>query len=1643
MMSTCWLSFFGECARPKMNVLEVGRRNSVILGVNATLYSVTGDISEGELYFPEGRFCHQDDSCAADYCYPGCDFSSPAACAAFSAAPAGGCPCDYELWCTNQLDAYDTIVIDDSEYSGPYVVENGVRNYHRFYVGEQCQGFQIQVEVYSGAVRLGISFSNPTPAPFDVPVHNAFNFFSPLQNLPHYFSETDASIHTAATQNASYTVMFETEVNYNVCPSSVHFAHGTFAIGVDSLRQASNYSVRILSIPMTPGTTPQPAIVASNSLDQIPLTLGSPQTVLFNNTLLLSSASFVIKVTECTPFLLQAELVDPGLAVFMVIGDTPNPAEDDGLVNNFLLTQESNRIISACPASGHSSKNVYIQVLGFFFISDDIDFEVGRVVISAIPLAMLPADQQEFTALAARPNSQTTATKMKGIARIECVDPDTQQERIFDCQPGASLFFDTSCQGFFPSLATFLFGVFRPIPDVLYYFDTHKFDLLFADDPQPPLDGRFQVLVLFELMDKYQRTTPFPKSFDYLRNQCSLVLPDISPVMTLNGSLMEGTINYRQIVNAPSELGSCDSDDWEAFSSFLDGISATVKSQTGIEGYAARYLYDISTLSRSWVNCAAFLNSFLVSSTVSLSYSQTTLCLNDPLDPCCTRELSWTECCHNRDFHVVTDAFTSVNDSTTESCLLPPCTQALLQDFASLQISTKAENQCSVILPNFDTTIQKNNEFYQNCFQQYFLPQPCLSTADCMADVFYCNVVDRVCVPYSLDQLRISFFECLDSLIEPAFRLNFESVLQRKLNSPKTVSLVELLENTTTIEDCTSSSTVASPFSRQFNTVPIIPSCQECQVTCPNTLCNTTLACSGAPTRIGLCSYTWMLASPPDRYNKCLSTSRCNWDPTIQDSQACTNPNSPSHSGNSFCGVCADANICLELPGLTEAQCNQTVFCLLADGSYRTDLSWQACQNLNSCTVDCNGQPSCQNNNAQSCQLAGVCTSSDLSTIKERTVTNASGFCIFNMSSFNYFDCASSLYSFQWFPSAYGCVAISECSELGCEPNFLTESSCTSAGGQWLELNPDRIHCLQSEACIEDSLSPLFTPKDDAECRACSGHRKLVNTWSTGQWLPSQPYQPVWTPRQLVPSYQWTRTVDFVSLEHSLIAANYESLSPNLLADLQCRYLQQQRSIDRVVCSCLSNRSSSQCFREGQQSDQVVTICKAAPFVYLSPPVYVATTENSFPSSDPVSTCCSLALSTSNIRSYQSNTDPPITTFSELNRQRVTSLEYVVNHDLAHVGQGIGDSVTLEFTDGRCVRSLYLCLSQKPTISLNLAKYPIPDFGTPLPSDPTKIIPLELPIILSESGQLCAQVELRSRVQTFIPIIRQRSWAAAPNSAYTPGQQALFYTVASLYVIPALLALSEIGYILYVSHAFSFRQSNNIIFIFFFFQCGIRSVYFYLSASGVFDNSISVAEYVLVELPTFLYLASIILITFNFSFLLLRRRSPQIQKYFWPSFISAMLLLSLFFVTVIIIFQVLVIDYTPSSNSNNICSAILGTTDTTQTSTARIIRLVYQSIVAFIALSIFVTLTTAGFLVFRKAHAQGYGGEKLLRLVGISSAAILADSLAFIIYYAVGSPSPYFVIVLIFTEIIPISLLIYLLHSPPVPADSKARRSRS
>ena len=387
----------------------------------------------------------------------------------------------------------------------------------------------------------------------------------------------------------------------------------------------------------------------------------------------------------------------------------------------------------------------------------------------------------------------------------------------------------------------------------------------------------------------------------------------------------------------------------------------------------------------------------------------------------------------------------------------------------------------------------------------------------------------------------------------------------------------------------------------------------------------------------------------------------------------------------------------------------------------------------------------------------------------------------------------------------------------------------------------------------------------------------------------------------------------------------------------------------------------------------------------------------------------------------------------------------VFNKRNALVGQTLSDGLELGFTVASTkalLKQIEVCFYLSLTISED-PSFPEYDFG--YFSDAYRVIPLGLEVTLafpdSSAAVLCGNVHLSDfAVPRLVPIKRILDWTTPGSDLLNSGETICLYIVASLFAVLTTAVFLVCSFLAF-EKTFSLSKPKNYLWLTFFCQCIIRAIYFYLIASGVLGNPErdQLVDFWMIELPIILYLISNMLIALSF-FFLRRLQNTHGESSGRVQFLFTSMLCTFFLVMVFISF-LLAFNYlvvAPAEISGSLFCPTLKDTS----STARTIRIVYVSLILFIAGIIAAIELFMGLSVYNGIR-EVYGARRILHLSLTSSIGILSDSLAFLIYYIVNSPTPYFSIVLIFTEVLPISVLVYILSYQRMKTRLTARESQN
>ena len=346
----------------------------------------------------------------------------------------------------------------------------------------------------------------------------------------------------------------------------------------------------------------------------------------------------------------------------------------------------------------------------------------------------------------------------------------------------------------------------------------------------------------------------------------------------------------------------------------------------------------------------------------------------------------------------------------------------------------------------------------------------------------------------------------------------------------------------------------------------------------------------------------------------------------------------------------------------------------------------------------------------------------------------------------------------------------------------------------------------------------------------------------------------------------------------------------------------------------------------------------------------------------------------------------------------------VTNFKGVTVGQIQSDMIHIEYENLSNVSvrmSVTPCLLYDNTIEMS-GEYDIFDIGILL-SDGETIRPLglinTLNVTTSTSVKVCfSEVYLDESTTSLILIQRVLHFETA--SANSNAEESIVLTSAILFCIGAFTVL--------VFHCFiPFNLAVFTVGVQSFSLLLIRGVYFFL----LFESEIVVGgllDFALVEIPTFIYIGiflEIILVAYWLFF-----KSDDVPQYTLFAVVSAALVINWSIFAAIII----ILDVSNSSSSfEKGCNCQLSG-DVVENNTAKVIRIIYKSIV--LAVAVIVTFVT---FVYGRKYVKSRNQTVYYEAIGLSLG-LLFDFVAFLVYYIVNTPSAYFLVALWFTELLPI-----------------------
>mmetsp|Transcript_17632 Transcript_17632/g.44926 ORF Transcript_17632/g.44926 Transcript_17632/m.44926 type:complete len:1818 (+) Transcript_17632:144-5597(+) len=613
--------------------------------------------------------------------------------------------------------------------------------------------------------------------------------------------------------------------------------------------------------------------------------------------------------------------------------------------------------------------------------------------------------------------------------------------------------------------------------------------------------------------------------------------------------------------------------------------------------------------------------------------------------------------------------------------------------------------------------------------------------------------------------------------------------------------------------------------------------------------------------------------------------------------------------------------------------------------------------------------------------------------------------CITPLNPFNRPDCKVDIHSTDGFSTwNFGCARLpfydEDCNGVLHWLSDGTEDSCT---GQKL--------------CKEPSLlTDIYTVKSEADCKACGGELVEPFKWTKGRWGGGLARRFKLEPPGLMFPNHVEKTIDFHDLYRALVQGATDTVIHQYKSQLQCSYNPTKHLIGQVLCRC--SNGDGLCEKTGKNIGlATATVCPSFGDTIVAPPFIMELSEHSVDGSSCVDFTVDVVYS-SEFASVQSSN--LATTFREV--QELERLEVVINQDDAVVGELIGNAIRITGENLGRVKNVKACFSLENSLGSN-KDYDTYDFATYFSGTENQLKPLGLKLT-KEGGNVCGEIggfdDLNDGL--LAPIKRIDKWKDKSNgSSLEDWELAIFIVVAVIFFLVALLQFAKL-----VLALWWFAILHNITMMVLLFAAGVvRTVYFVLLSVEVFDVSDeTVAQVILVEIPTFFYIGVFVILVLVMAHILFGYHRKRLNRnlFVWIPFVVMALLLTALFVVVIVLFE--------TSNGTTVDTVDCGDrtiiTDVSKDDRPNVLRIVYKSIICGIALFLAVVLivSTIYFRFVSQKLQRDHSVENRLTISCIiAGTGLICNCIAFIVYYIVDQPTAWFALVLLPTEALPWAVL--------------------
>jgi hypothetical protein len=977
-------------------------------------------------------------------------------------------------------------------------------------------------------------------------------------------------------------------------------------------------------------------------------------------------------------------------------------------------------------------------------------------------------------------------------------------------------------------------------------------------------------------------------------------------------------------------------------------------------------------------------------------------------DPCCNIQLQTEQCCAAVASDEVIDIIgTPLEAEINAQCASPRCTMKQLNYLSAAQKRAyDRSNGCTAVLTR-DADPHSINflaTFIHDCQKRIYGEQlsaiKCMKDSDCYSNS--CNITIGVCNQGIEDTLS-----CLADTIDPAvarFLFNSWKILA---NATKERMVDEFRNRFVKSGQCVGSTSINYRdhylWGREEATCEDDCLANDLETRCLDTLCAVDPTCDYF--QLGLCHRHYYFQKGDA--SGCLSDKRCNWltcdGLNDTDCETACNTFATDH----FCGDCRAGNYpyCSEVTSITtQIDCDAGVCDI--DG-----IDPSVCESTQACTAQCNGVP-CADETA--CQSSGVC--SDLQVFAEFIdATGATdGVCLslfsLNMEGFSICDVDTHMYT-----------------EVGCADfTILDETACTSSGQRWWKFASTKAECEAFEVCHETYGEKEFvTWKPAQQCTdLCNADSRTAFAWSQGVWYTGSLLPLSWLPREYTTVNSIGDTFDFIEFRTQVRNAIALKLNYAFTTESLCRYESLVKSVGFASCAC-SGGFDMDC-SDNLKSDLLVGATLACPYIESSltaSPAFITIFDDTVSQS---SFCTVIHVHRTPALSFQLQNTLALS--SEIYTRKLFNTFSIVKNDKgAAIGQIVSDAIflQLEFDDPATTISnpFELCIEIDTDIAVYSA-YTEYGFGV-IDVETNVVTASEMPTTRN-GGQVCAEVLPGHYV--VVAHLSDGEWQAV--EPFDEQQAQMKWVGVAFYFAGAAFGLFQI--IIIALNRESLRHSFNkkilfacitVVFLL------LRGIYFTFPPQLLSEQF--VIQYLLFELPTFMFFSLYTIVLFLWNQVLIKQsvmakgRSRVMIKKAFIAYLIANCVMYAIFVAFVLIYRFW--EGTAIACADEI--------DSTTSQDRFYITLAYRIFIAIVCFGVSVAFMVQGIkfiIVFRKHKMVNTSGKKARIRILITFIAVLCTGLfigrTIVFLYAAVTGNQVVVVIFVLFEALPSYALLYYLR---------------